>query len=71
MTLKQISIVPETTIFKVFQKIIKSPEFQYVEGTNIIEKDVKVNSLNSMYRVKVEWQDADQSSYDIWKIINE
>lgn len=69
MTLKQISIVPETNIFKLFQKIIKIPDFQYVQDVNVIEKEVKVNSLNSMYRVKVEWQDPDQSSYEIWKVI--
>lgn len=69
MTLKPISIVPETNIFKVFMKIIKAPEFQYTKDINVIEKDVKVNSLNAMYRVKVEWQDEDQSSYEIWKLL--
>ena len=69
MSLKQINIIPETNIFKLFQKIIKLPDFQYTQDINVIEKDVKVNSLNSIYRIKVEWQDENQSSYEMWEVI--
>ena len=63
---KLININIESPLFPWVQKILR--DVFNVYSAEKIEKIVKIPNLGT-YRFVVEWQDQDQSSFDIFKVM--
>ena len=67
---KRINLSPDTQLFNVAQKVLREHFKDY--STEKVEKIVNVKNVGKnvgQYKFVVEWQSEDQSSFDIFKMM--